>query len=177
MPRYVPDAPLPPYAFVPGGRFPHPTRDPGGHRYGASIEKPPSFDAAKWRDCKAYLVGIDLFNHGYYWEAHEAWESIWHVCGRRGLAGDFLRALIHLAAAGVKVRENRPGGISRHAASAEMLFRRVAEMLRSFDSCYMGLRLRELCESAGAIAQGRAILRGLPEAPVAVVFECALQPS
>jgi Domain of unknown function (DUF309) len=20
--------------------------------------------------------GLDLFNHGYYWEAHEAWESL-----------------------------------------------------------------------------------------------------
>ncbi|MER9856292.1 DUF309 domain-containing protein [Mesorhizobium sp. M0098] len=24
--------------------------------------------------------GIDLFNHGYYyWEAHEAWEPLWHA--------------------------------------------------------------------------------------------------
>ncbi|WP_394885884.1 DUF309 domain-containing protein (plasmid) [Mesorhizobium sp. AaZ16] len=23
--------------------------------------------------------GIDRFNHGYYWEAHEAWEPLWHA--------------------------------------------------------------------------------------------------
>ncbi|MER9222262.1 DUF309 domain-containing protein [Mesorhizobium sp. M0644] len=22
---------------------------------------------------------IDLINHGYYWEAHEAWEPLWHA--------------------------------------------------------------------------------------------------
>jgi hypothetical protein len=176
VPRYAPDAPLPPYAFVPG-RFPHPTRDPDGHRYGSSLEKPLSFDAAKWRECTAYLIGIDLFNNGYYWEAHEAWESIWHACGRKGHAGDFLRGLIHLAAAGVKVRENRPGGISRHAASAEMLFRRIAETLSSLDGRYMGLHLGDLCEFARAIAQGRTLLPVSPEARAAVVFERALQPS
>ena len=176
-PRYVQDAPLPPYAFVPGGKFPHPTRDPGGHHYGSSLEKPLLFDATKWQDCRVYLIGIDLFNHGYYWEAHEAWESMWHACGRKGLSGDFLRGLIHLAAAGVKVREKRPGGINRHAASAEKLFRYVAETLGSFDSRYMGLQLRELCEFASAIAQGRTILCVLPKAPVAVVFDRALQPS
>ncbi|MER9586456.1 DUF309 domain-containing protein [Mesorhizobium sp. M0276] len=24
-------------------------------------------------------MGIDLFNHGYYLEAHEAWEPLWHA--------------------------------------------------------------------------------------------------
>ncbi|MER9007639.1 DUF309 domain-containing protein [Mesorhizobium sp. M0862] len=26
--------------------------------------------------------GIDLFNHGYYWEAHEAWEPLWQTANQ-----------------------------------------------------------------------------------------------
>ncbi len=32
--------------------------------------------------------GVDLFNHGYYWESHEEWESLWHAAGRRGVVAD-----------------------------------------------------------------------------------------
>ena len=61
---------------------------------------------------------MDLFNHGYYWEAHEAWESAWNGSGRRGFVADFLKALIKLAAAGVKVRQRMPAGVERHASRA-----------------------------------------------------------
>ncbi len=37
-----------------------------------------------WLRCRDYLRGIDLFNHGYYWEAHEVWEGLWHTAGHRG---------------------------------------------------------------------------------------------
>jgi hypothetical protein len=30
----------------------------------------------------AFLWGLDLFNHYYYWEAHEAWEGLWQVADR-----------------------------------------------------------------------------------------------
>jgi len=111
--RYVPEEPLPPYTFV-AGRFPHPTRDPTGHSYGRLLHQPECPDPNKWRDCRLYLWGIDLFNHGYYWEAHEVWESLWHACGRKGRTGEFLKALIRLAAGGVKAREGTLRGIQRH---------------------------------------------------------------
>ncbi len=44
-----------------------------------------------------YLKGIELFNNNKYWEAHEAWESVW-----RAAKGDeklFYQALIQAAAA------------------------------------------------------------------------------
>lgn len=65
---------------------------------------------------------IDLFNHGYYWEAHEAWEAIWIVLGRRGAPADFIKGLIKLTAAGVKLRQRRPRGAVRHARRAAELF-------------------------------------------------------
>ena len=46
------------------------------------------------------LYGIDLFNHGFYWEAHEAWEGLWIACARRGPTATYLQAFITAAAAG-----------------------------------------------------------------------------
>ena len=47
----------------------------------------------EWRACCDYLYGIDLFNHGFYSEAHEAWEGLWVACGRSGAAATYLQAL------------------------------------------------------------------------------------
>lgn len=60
----------------------------------------------------------DLFNHGYYWEAHEVWEDEWNRAGRRGPHALLFQGLIKLAAAGVKAREGNPAGVRRHLARA-----------------------------------------------------------
>jgi len=86
VPRFVPDQPLPPYSFVPG-RFPHPVNDPQGHSFGADPPPAELLDPDRWQICRAYLYGVDLFNHGYYWEAHESWEGLWLACGRTGRSG------------------------------------------------------------------------------------------
>src|SRR3954452_20236915 len=93
--RLVPDEPLPPYTFVPG-RTPHPVSDPTGHSFGVTPHQPPELDPEQWAANRTYLFGIDLFNAGYYWEAHEQWEALWHACGRRGATATFLKALIQL---------------------------------------------------------------------------------
>ena len=58
-----------------------------------------------------FLRGVSLFNAGYYWEVHEVWEGLWHAYGRRGVLADVIKALIKLAAAGVKVREGQEHGV------------------------------------------------------------------
>src|SRR5690606_13320988 len=80
--------PLPPYAYTPG-RFPHPVRDPQGHSFGRPPPSVSPTELADWRTSRVYRVGVDLFNHGYYWEAHEAWEALWNALGRRGVEADF----------------------------------------------------------------------------------------
>jgi predicted metal-dependent hydrolase len=113
---------LPPYSYVPG-LAPHPTSDERGHSFGRHEPLPRAEEVANLIDSPQYRFAIDLFNHGYYWEAHEAWESLWHAAGRRGPTADFLKGLIKLAAAGVKAREASAAGVQRHAARAEALFR------------------------------------------------------
>jgi uncharacterized protein len=151
LPRFVPDQPFPPYAYVPG-RWPHPLSDPRGHSYGVPPERQQPLDPKHWRSCRPYLYGIDLFNHGYYWEAHEVWEGLWHACGRSGQTADFLKGLIKLAAAGVKVREGVPQGVKNHARRAAELFRQTAKAAGTEDAHYLGLRLCDLIHFAQEIA-------------------------
>ncbi len=105
--------------------FPHPVREPAGHSFGETHDVP--IDGDDVESVKAaHHWAVDLFNYGYYWEAHEAWEAIWHAFGRRGTEATFVKALIKLAAAGVKAREGNATGVQRHAARASELFRLVA---------------------------------------------------
>ena len=154
LPRYLPDEPFPAYAFVPG-RSPHPFSDPAGHSYQHVPEQPAKPDADKWSENRTFLRGIDLFNHGFYWEAHEAWEGLWHACGRRGMLADFLKGLIQLAAAGVKHREGVPQGVMNHARRAAELWRATGQ------ERLLGLRCAELIDLAEMVCQ-----EGWPNKPV-----------
>ena len=105
-------------------------------------------DQATWRQNETWLDAIDLFNAGYYWEAHEAWEALWHAGGRKGPTADLLKGLIKLAAAGVKASEGRPAGVRQHA-------RRAAELLasaRSQGASAWGLSFDEVQAAAQQIA-------------------------
>jgi hypothetical protein len=143
--RFLPEEPFPPYSFVPGLN-PHPEAEPAAQAVQAALSMP---EPEHWQECRPYLRGLDLFNHGYYWEAHEVWEGLWHACGREGPRADFLKGLIKLAAAGVKVREGQPEGVRGHAARAAELFREVAGVQGPH---YFGLSLQELAGWADEIA-------------------------
>jgi predicted metal-dependent hydrolase len=152
-PRYLPDTPFPPYSYVPG-RHPHPLSDLAGHGHGR--DRPPAEcpnPEAPFAN-RPLLHGIDLFNHGYYWEAHEEWEALWHACQRQGPLADFLKGLIKLAAAGVKLRENRPAGVRRHAARAEQLFE--ASLAAARAGRYCGLDVNRLIEACRQLADPAA---------------------
>ena len=112
-PRWLPQKSLPPYAYLPG-KNPHPVRDPAGHSYHVG---PIRVAAGVSLSSDAFLWGLDLFNHGYYWEAHEAWEGLWQVADRDGRLRVLFKGLILLSAAGVKnPRAQKCGGCaSRHA--------------------------------------------------------------
>ncbi len=156
---------FPPYSYVPG-LFPHPHSDALGHRFGAHLQAPAMFSAAQWPGCACYRLGVELFNAGYYWEAHEAWEKLWHAAGRRGLAATFLKGLIQLAVAGVKVRQGMPDSVRAHAARAAQLLREVAAVA---GGTFMGLDPTALATGADAVAAqppagraGAAVERVLP---------------
>jgi predicted metal-dependent hydrolase len=158
-PRLLPGRPLPPYTFVPG-RTPHPVSDPAGHMHGHAPEPAERLDPDRWQDNVAYLFGIDLFNAGFYWEAHESWERLWHLAGRRGPVADFVKGLIQLAVAGVKVLEGLPDGVVAHARRAAELFGTTAPGRTHF----AGMSLQRLMEAAMAAQKTTSHAR--PAGPV-----------
>jgi uncharacterized protein len=175
-PRLVPERPLPPYTYVPG-RSPHPLTDPEGHSYGARHAPAAPVEPGRWAESRDYLHGIDLFNHGYYWEAHEVWEGLWHAAGRAGVTGDFLKGLIQMTAAGVKVRQGVPRGVASLAAGAAELFRKVLAALPPRQTRYLGLDVAELLRFVEGLA-GQPDRGSVPEGgPVVPLFTMALRPS
>lgn len=165
------DEPFPPYSFVPG-RFPHPVSDPAGHSFGRQAESVVPLDPADWRSSLAYRRGVTLFDHGYYWEAHEVWEGLWHAAGRRGPIALFVQGLIRLAAAGVKVRAGRTEGTVHHAREAARCFAHAADLLGD-PATFLGLRFADL--QAWAEAAERCARATPDDAPgVLVVFPFAL---
>lgn len=148
------ERPLPAYSYVPG-LAPHPMSDPRGHSFGVKREACDALDESSYRGNATYLYAIDLFNYGFYWEAHEEWESLWHVAGRRGGTADFLKALIKLAAAGVKAREGRAAGVRQHAM-------RAVELLNSTKGSgqLFGLDLEALVAAASEVAERAEELGG-----------------
>jgi hypothetical protein len=160
-PRRLPARPFPPYAFVPG-KFPHPITDPAGHSYGAT--------PIAGED--EFLWAVDLFNHGYYWEAHEAWEAAWKEQGRRGREADFIKGLIKLAAAGVKAREGNAKGVARHARRARELF--VSVQAANQGDEMRGCSLMKLIAVAEAITRDAQTLINTSPEPVVHVFDAVI---
>ena len=94
---------------------------PGRRRYGHGAPRPtPEFlPEERWRENTAYLRGVDFFNRGWWWEAHEAWEELWHVVeGKDERQHKLLKALIQLAACALNRERGVGGGADRLLASA-----------------------------------------------------------
>jgi hypothetical protein len=149
-PRLVSEEPFPPYSYVPG-RFPHPESDPAGHSFGKKRPPAAALDPARWTASRPYLYGLDLFNAGFFWESHVAFESLWLAAGRKGEVADFLKALVHLAAAGVKHLEGNPAGVKSHAHRAAELWKEVAKSSGRPDELFLGFRFPDLIDTAETV--------------------------
>jgi hypothetical protein len=167
MSRPLAQEPLPPYSFVPGGPWPHPRSSPQGHSFGRIEPKLPPAAEAIGPVFSRLLRGLELFNAGYYWEAHEVWEAVWHAYGRHGAAADVVKALIKLAAAGVKVRERQEHGVRIHAGRAVALFRSAGQQAGAQQ---FGLDLEECARRAQQVADDPPRDPGPAGAPVVRVF-------
>jgi hypothetical protein len=164
---------FPPYAFVPGFS-PHPRSHPEGHSYGKKEENVLPLDPVNWQEAEMYLYGIDLFNSGYYWEAHEAWEALWHSAGKEGTTADFLKALIKLTAAAVKIRQGQPGGIREHARRAALIFQEIKDQLgRNY---FAGLNLGKLVWFSASVMENAESWQAPAGNQRVILFDFFLEP-
>lgn len=132
LPRYQPEAPLPKVPYWPGinGKDPH-------------FRILPRQSSEEWSADPGYLHGIDLFNHGCYWEAHEAWEDLWLPLPKESTLRIFIQGLIQASAALLKIR-------LRQQEPASSIWQRGKNRLESVltkqdDGCYRGVDIPDFC--------------------------------
>ena len=129
---------FPPYAYRPGVS-PHPTRDSAGHSYGMTEPSNSRTQPEFWRKTESYLYGVDLFNAGYYWEAHEAWESLWKNLDPSSDHALFLQGLIQVAASCLKYHLKNKEGVIRLSQQA---IEKLMKIQKTYPEPYMGVDLK-----------------------------------
>jgi uncharacterized protein len=152
--RYQPHRELPATAFLPGlghagsrSARPPEVAVPGE-------EAPSSFAAQDWRLNADYLWGVDLYNNGFFWEAHEAWEAPWRTAEQAGGQRLFLQGLIQCSAACLKARVGQP------IAAKRLSERGLIRLTRVQIECgptYMGLHLGRFVPAFRAFAAQQPI--------------------
>ncbi len=158
---------FPPYTFIPG-HWPHPCCTPDGHSYGVDPLPAAPLTLEQWQSSEAYTRGIELFNAGYYWEAHELWEEVWKVMERQGALAELLKGLIKLAAVGIKIRQGRPNAARSLLARATKHFESVAGQCSVNPTA--GLDLASLVTRSNHFIESIAELRADPTLAVEVVL-------
>lgn len=94
----------------------------------------------EWRGLEEWLWAVDLFNHGYWWECHEALEGLWHAAGRSTPAARFVQSLVHLSAALLNRHRGHEEAARRQAARAV----RGLRAARAMGPVVMGLDVEDL---------------------------------
>lgn len=84
-------------------------------------------------------TGIDLYNAGHYWHAHEAWEQVWMDAERELRA--FYQGLIQVTAAFVHLTKGEYPGTVR-------LLEAGVEKLAAFPASFKGVKVGSLVEGA-----------------------------
>ena len=77
----------------------------------------PGTDFAPNADDDAWVRGLELYQAGDHWHAHEAWEALWLRKKHSG-EGAFLRAAIQIAAAMVKAEQGNMAGVRKNLGKA-----------------------------------------------------------
>jgi hypothetical protein len=80
---------------------------------------------------KLYLDGIQLFNEHAYFDAHEAWEDVWHMA--YGVKHDFYQGMIQCAVALEHYKRSNPRGVVSLYKSYQPKFRDVPPVFMGLD--------------------------------------------
>ena len=134
--RYATNLKLPGRRYLPGQGMPRPVLDL------ASADE--ALTRATFRDHHALGAGLDLFNRGFFWEAHELWEAAWKVSS--GHERELLQGLIQLAAAALQAVLGNTDGSERIRIRAEAHLK----VARESGAIFCGFDLDYLADDAAA---------------------------
>jgi hypothetical protein len=98
-----------------------------------------------------FAWACDLFDHRYYWEAHEVWEAEWRTLDRDTPAAWLLQGLICGAAFCLKTHQQVPDGARTLLERTHLCLRAVID---HDGDPVRGLRLRELFRRLHAFSEG-----------------------
>ena len=91
--------------------------------------------SATWINDPHYQQGIDLFNRGQFWHAHEAWETLWLTAHEP--VRQFIQGLIQTAAALVHWERGNRFGLGLN-------WRKARPKLMQFEHSFGGLDIAQL---------------------------------
>lgn len=109
---------FPAYAHVPGSNPRH--REDLFDGICASVTS--DMTVADLSKTEAWRSGLELYGHGFFWEAHEVLEAIWMQCPPNSVERYFVQAIIQIANARLKLIMKRPKAAGRLFDKASKLF-------------------------------------------------------
>ncbi len=133
--RYCPEVKLPSFAYQPGqpgDSGQRPTRLESLQQR----ESPVPLQQSMFRNHRGLAFGLDLFNHGFFWEAHEVWEQAWTLSD--GSERELLFGLIQLTAAALQRCLGKKEGAARLLQRARG---HLAEAARVSGTIFCGIDL------------------------------------
>ncbi len=96
-------------------------------------------------DWQEFLLGVELFNNGKFWRAHEAWEQVWRRHPEDSRM--FLQGLILVAAAYHTLVEKR-----RYIGTLNN-FEKALTRLRLFEPEFMGISVTPLVRTVQQLSE------------------------
>ncbi len=144
--RYLSSKSFPPYVFIPGEN-PHPKKT-GGHMEGEGDPVAPLIELSHPEKNDFLRYSLDLYNHGYFWESHVYFEALWNTHGRTGSVADFLKGMIKLGAAGVKINIHQKEAAIGHFDRAKELFQSV---MKIEGSVFLGFDLKSILSQIDSV--------------------------
>jgi uncharacterized protein len=82
-------------------------------------------------DAQQFLDGVQLFNQGQYWDAHERWEHCWLTAAEP--EATFYKGIIQAAAALVHWQKGNPRGLRRNWAKSRPKLVAVMSLVDQLD--------------------------------------------
>ena len=139
---------LPEFRYIPGHKLKQKSPVKGAHL--PELPPPVSLSAKSWQDSAHYLYAIDLFNYGYWWEAHEVLEVLWVIAKRETPTGIFIQGLIKISAAFLKESQ------ALHEAALSLSAKGLSR-LHSKSGLFMGLYVAPFLGEVEAFLSGQRL--------------------